>query len=248
MLWIRFRSVLQCRRRALQAPFFLRWSPATKIGTYYHGRRWYDQPTVTVHPHSRRLWGWGGGTLVTLAECVRLRIVILIYSIIRLHRSRAPRRHLLSPSPPSSTRAHAHTTPAAAAVLVFHRATRVETPTHDHLSGLRRAASDGIESPPSIACRRFQLSPLPSMDSRRSHRRLPASPPLSRPARQSRVFWQPRRDATATTGCLPCVVSARFFFFPSKWVAESTCPSAHDPRVRISCFDQDFVLIHPLYE
>lgn len=98
--------------------------------------------------------------------CVRLRIIILIYSIIRLHRSRAPRRHLLSPFPPSSTRAHAHTTPAAAAALFFHRATRVETPTHDQLSqtSARRAPA---------CC--FRQSPEPAVvfSFHRSHRWIP---------------------------------------------------------------------------
>lgn len=111
-------------------------------------------------------------------------------------------------------------------------------------AGLRRAASDRVQSLPSFSAFTAPIDGFPAIAPSPA---CVSSPVTARPPIARILAAAPRRDATPTTGCLPRVVSARFFF-PSKWVAESTRPSAHDPRVRISCFDQDFVLMHPLYE
>ena len=143
------------------------------------------------------------------------------------YRSRAPRRHLppqiRMPTPRRRRRGFSPGYPCR-------DADARPNPTQAPAGLLQRVQSLAPD-------RRFQFSPLPSIPGDRTAACLRASPPLSRPSRQSRVSWKLRATAT-TGGCLPRVVFGRFrAFFPSG--VQNLLVRAHDPRVRISCFDQD---------
>lgn len=166
---------------------------------------------ATAHTTGRRL-----AAVATLVVCARLRI-ILIYSITSAASPSAPanthaRRRGFSPGYPCrDADARPNPTQAPAGLL------------HKFRAGCQTVVFSFHRS------HRF-----PAIESHRP------SPPLSRPARQSRVSWQLRRRPLVA--CLSASRRLRpfpgFFFSHTRGV-QNLLVRAHDPRARISCFDQD---------